>query len=142
MTDQRDRHDRHDRPHGRDKHNELNPYNHFNIQSELCVSIPLCLSQTLRGHKDIRKKNINSYHIIVMIHCTVDPLYLTTLTRGHPSYIYKAIMSGSKLCMIVSNMPLMRGHPSNKAIFFIPPGWPYERGTTHSLIMKIIIHAK
>ena len=58
------------------------------IESELCVSIPLCLSQTLRGHKDIRKQNINSYHIIVMIHCTVDPLNVATLTRGHPSYIY------------------------------------------------------
>ena len=60
--------------------------------------------------------------------CTVIPLYVATLARGHPSY--KATISENKLCIIVSNLPLTRGHPSNKARFCIPQGWPYKRATT------------
>ena len=43
---------------------------------------------------------------------------------------YKATISENNLCIFVSNLPLTRGHPSNKARFSIPQGWPYERGTT------------
>ena len=50
------------------------------------------------------------------------PLYVATLTRGHPSY--EAMISENKLCTTVFKIPLTRGHPSNKARFFIPQGWP------------------
>ena len=43
---------------------------------------------------------------------------------------YKATVSGSKLCIIVYNKPLTRGHPSCKARFSIPKRWPHKRGTT------------
>ena len=59
---------------------------------------------------------------------TVVPLYVATLARGHPSY--EAMNSENKLCIIVFKIPLMRGHPSNKARFSIPQGWPYKSGTT------------
>ena len=65
---------------------------------------------------------------------TVVPLYVATLTRGHP--FYKATISENKLCIIVSNLPLTRGHPSNKARFSIPQGWPCKRGTT-VLVMNL-----
>ena len=55
------------------------------------------------------------------------PLYVATLTRGHPSY--EATILENTPCMIVSD-ELTRGHPSNKARFSIPQGWPYQRGTT------------
>ena len=47
---------------------------------------------------------------------------------GYPSY--KATISEKKSCLIVSTIPLTRGHRSNKAKFSIPQGWPYKRGTT------------
>ena len=50
---------------------------------------------------------------------------------GHPHQIlYKVTISENKLCISVSNLPLTRGHPSNKAISSIPQGWPYKRGNT------------
>ena len=57
---------------------------------------------------------------------TVVPLYVATLARGHPSY--EATISGHDLRIIVFNIPVMRGHPSNKARFSIPQGWPCKRG--------------
>ena len=62
------------------------------------------------------------------LHYTVVTLYVATLARGHPSY--EAMISENKLCIIVSKIPFTRGHPSNKARFAIPQGWPYKRGTT------------
>ena len=56
------------------------------------------------------------------------PLYVATLTRGHPSY--EATIPGNNLCIIVFNIPLTKGHHSNKARFSIPQVWPYKRGTT------------
>ena len=56
---------------------------------------------------------------------TVVPLYVATLTRGHPSY--KAMIFRDR---VEFNIPLTRGHPSNEARFLIPQGWPYKRGTT------------
>ena len=47
-----------------------------------------------------------------------------------PYYKYKAIISESKLCVIVSNLPLTRGHSSYKAIFSIPQWWPHKMGAT------------
>ena len=38
---------------------------------------------------------------------------MATLARGHPSY--ETMISENKLCIIVSKIPLTRGHPSNKA---------------------------
>ena len=59
---------------------------------------------------------------------TVVPLYVATLTRGHP--FYEATISVNILCIIVFDIPLTRGHPSNKARFSNSQGWPYKRGTT------------
>ena len=42
---------------------------------------------------------------------TVVPLYVATLTRGHPSY--KATISENTPCITVSTIPLTKGHPSN-----------------------------
>ena len=40
---------------------------------------------------------------------------------GSPSY--EATLLENKLCIIVFNIPITRGHPSNKARFVIPQQW-------------------
>ena len=53
------------------------------------------------------------------------------VVRDHLSS--KARLSVSKPCCILE-MPLIRGHPSNKAIFSIPHGWSYRRGSPYKEI--------
>ena len=50
---------------------------------------------------------------------TVVPLYVATLTRGHPSY--EAMISGNKLCIIVL-------YPSREATLLIRPDFSFLKG--------------
>ena len=58
------------------------------------------------------------------------------LLEGQPSY--KATILENKLCVTVFNIPLTKGHPSNKARFSIPLAWPL-RGR---LLYIIIIYTR
>ena len=51
-------------------------------------------------------------------------MHVATPAKGHPSY--KVTISEKKLSKIVFDVPLIRGHPMNKAIFSIPQWWLYK----------------
>ena len=68
----------------------------------------------------------------------MSPLYVTTLTRGHPSYM--ATVSREQTQCNVFNIPLTRGHPSNMARFSIPHGWPYKRRDTVYIMFAFVLY--
>ena len=63
-------------------------------------------------------KTLLHQEIIMFNSSTVVHLYVATLARSHPSN--EARISEIKLCIIVSKIPVTRGHSSNKAKFSIP----------------------
>ena len=63
------------------------------------------------------------------INSTVVPIHVATLVRGHP--YYEATISGSKLCIIVFNIPLTRYTPHDLIRPDVPKVALYlKRGTT------------
>ena len=72
---------------------------------------------------------LNPYILWKIDIATVVPLYVATLHRGHP--FYKATILENKPCILVSDIPLTRGHPSNKARFSIHKGGLIRRGTLY-----------
>ena len=77
----------------------------------------------------IRRLEFRTTIYMYLYDITVAPLCVPTLAKGHP-IINKATISERKLCMIVSNLPLTRGHSSYKAMFSIHQRWPHKKGAT------------
>ena len=70
----------------------------------------------------LRKRFIQIGHF--GLHIQWSPYYVTTLI------FYKAAISENKLYIFALNILITSGHPSYKASFSVPQGWPYKRGTT------------
>ena len=61
---------------------------------------------------------------------------VATVARSHP--YYEGTILGSKLWIMVCDLPLTRGHPSNKARYFlVPKGGLIGGGPLHSLYCYI-----